>query len=172
MSDPDQVALELFVDTVVSNLEKNGYPGRRVSFPIERLYESAYAKGVNFNKVLELLAARGIGHEKTPEKVVFAPLAAEPVPPPNPFAALGDLDPNLLAGLLGGVDPAMLASFARDFDPSALGALAHDPRFAGLAEMMKSITPEQMAMIRGMVEKITPEQMAALLERVRKMGLG
>ncbi len=172
MNDSDQSALELFVDTVVSNLEKNGYPQRRVAFPIERMYESADAKGVNFNKVLDALAARGITHEKTPERIIFEAEVAEQPAPANPFAALGDLDPNLIASLAGGLDPSLLAGLSGGLDPRALAALADDPRMAGVAQMLRSITPEQMAMIRGMIEKLTPEQVASMLERFRKLGLG
>ncbi len=71
---------ESFVSNIVSNLNKNGYPSKRVALPLERLYESAYEKGLNFNKALTLLEEQGISHEKTAEKVIFFPkesLAAE-----------------------------------------------------------------------------------------------
>ena len=58
MTDSSNETLVTFVDHVVAQLAKNGYPERRVAFPIERMYESAYAKGLSFNKVLDVLAER------------------------------------------------------------------------------------------------------------------
>mgnify|MGYP000911122472 CR=1 FL=1 len=45
MTENEQDALSKFVENVVQNLEKNGFPHRRVAFPLERMYESAAAKG-------------------------------------------------------------------------------------------------------------------------------
>jgi hypothetical protein len=64
---------EPFVDNLVRVLEKNGFPQKRVALPLERLYEAAYEKQLNFNKALEILLSRGIDHEKTPQKIIFFP---------------------------------------------------------------------------------------------------
>jgi hypothetical protein len=145
MSDSESEALAAFVQRVVQQLEKNGFPDRQVSFPIERMYDAAYAKGVNFNKVLEALAERGIEHEKTPEKVIFTQPA---------FTALG-LEPGALPGV----------------GPSALDGLSPDERLAAASEAMKHMDPAQLAAIRAMVERMTPEQQAAMIEQARKLGL-
>jgi hypothetical protein len=79
-----------FVANIVKTLEKNGYPGKRVALPLERMYEVAYDKGLNFNKALTLLDERGVAHEKTTEKVVFFPKPAA-----APFAGI---DPTMFAG--------------------------------------------------------------------------
>jgi len=143
----DQVTDELtaFVDRVVQQLAKNGYPERRVSFPIERMYESAYAKGVNFNTVLDALADLGIAHEKTPEKVIFMPREAAPSLP----------DMSAFAG----------------FDPSALAGLSKEQLFAAAQAAMQQMGPEQLAAMRAMLEGMTPEQQAAMVEQARKLGL-
>lgn len=62
-----------FLGNIINSLNKNGYPDKRVGLPLERMYEVAYQKGLNFNKALTLLAERGIAHEKTAERVVFFP---------------------------------------------------------------------------------------------------
>jgi hypothetical protein len=67
---PDQ-ALEEFVLNIVKNLAKSGFPRNRVALPLERMYEVAHGKGLNFNKALDRLAERGITHEKTNEKIIF-----------------------------------------------------------------------------------------------------
>ena len=47
--------IETFVANITRTLEKNGYPGKRVALPLERMYEVAHEKGLNFNKALEVL---------------------------------------------------------------------------------------------------------------------
>ena len=72
-----------FVTNILSILEKNGYPENRVTLPLERMYEVAHAKQLNFNKVLDQLRERGIDHEKTTEKIIFFPLASQNEAPSN-----------------------------------------------------------------------------------------
>ncbi len=145
MTDSPNDALAAFADRVLEQLAKNGFPERRVAFPIERMYESASAKGLSFNKVLEVLAERGIAHEKTPEKVIFTPAALAP-----PFPG---------AGAFAGVDPAMLAGLS----PEELVAAAQ--------AAMQQMGPDQVAALRAMVEGMTPEEQAAMLDQARKLGL-
>ncbi len=146
MTDSSNDTLLAFVDHLVGQLAKNGYPERRVAFPIERMYESADAKGLSFNKVLEVLAQRGIGHEKTPEKVIFAPaVVASEVSVSSP---------------LGGFDPAMLEGMSQE-------------QLVGAAQaMMQQLDPEQLGALRSMLEGMTPEQQAEMVEQARKLGLG
>lgn len=157
MSDP-QDPLAAFVDHVVRQLEKNGFPTRRVSFPIERMYESADAKGVNFNRVLDALAARGITHEKTPEKVVF-----EASVETTGLDAMPGIDPSTL----GGFDSSAFAGL----DPSALAGLSKEDLFARAQAAMQQMGPEQLAAIRAMVEGMSPAQQAAMIEQAKKLGL-
>jgi hypothetical protein len=141
MTDSPNDALAAFADSVVAQLTKNGYPERRVAFAIERMYASADAKGLSFNKVLELLAERGIAHEKTPEKVVFAP-AESAVP-----AAFAGLDPAMFAGM------------------------SQEQLVAAAQAAMQQMDPDQLAALRAMFEGMTPEQQAEMVEQARKLGL-
>lgn len=145
MTDTEHDALTRFAENVLTNLEKNGFPGRRVSFPIERLYESAHAKGVNFNKVLDVLGARGIGHEKTPEKIVFH--------------------------LEGRADASAGADPFAGLDVGALAGLSPDEQMAAAAELLKRMTPEQLTAIRGLVENLSDAEKAELLARARALGI-
>lgn len=65
--------MEQFIETILKNLQNNGFPQKRVSLPLEKLYEVAEEKGHNFNKVLEELEKQGIQHEKTLDKIIFSP---------------------------------------------------------------------------------------------------
>jgi hypothetical protein len=141
--------LERFAELVEANLRKQGFPERKVAFPLERLYESAHAKGVNFNQVLALLAARGIEHEKTPEKVIFS--AARPSVPeaaPSPF---------------GGAFPGL--------DPSVLQNMSPEQMMAMVGQLMQQLSPEQLASLQGMVGNMSDEERAQMLEQARQLGL-
>lgn len=145
MSNCSPDPLTAFVDRIVEQLAKNGFPARPVSFPIERMYEAGAAKGLSFNKVLEVLAERGIAHEKTPEKVIFSPAAAAP----------STLDASAFSG----------------FDPAALAGMSQEQLLAAAQAAMQQLDPEQLAALRAMVEGMTPEQQAEMIEQARKLGL-
>ena len=67
MSDANKV----FLEKISKNLEKNGFPLKAVSFPLESLYENAHKCGANLNKILDSLQEHGVAHEKTTEKIIF-----------------------------------------------------------------------------------------------------
>lgn len=142
MSEPISDELAAFVERVVLQLQKNGYPERRVSFPIEKLYESAYAKGLSFNRVLAILAERGVAHEKTPEKIIFS---ADEGQPPDPLAGL---------------------------EASVLAGMSQEQLYAAAEAAISKMSPERVAALRAMVEGMTPEQQAAMVEQARKLGIG
>ena len=137
--------LERFATSIAENLRKNGFPERKVAFSLEQMYESADRKGLSFNKVLEFLAARGIAHEKTPERVIFM------LPP---AVASAHADP------LGGVDL------------GALQNLSPEEMMAAATQAAQQMSPEQMQAIQNMVSNMTPEQMQAMMEQAKKLGLG
>jgi len=137
--------LERFARLVVENLHKQGFPECKVAFPLERLYESAHNKGVNFNQVLSLLASWGIAHEKTPEKVIFTA-----APQPEPTAAQAPF---------AGVDLSMLQNMA----PEQVMAMA--------SQLMQQLGPEQLEALQGMLSNMSDEERAQMLEQVKKLGL-
>ncbi len=61
-----------FQETVMKNLKANGFPEKKVSLPLEKMYEVADSKGVNFNNVLDLLTGNGVIVEKTSDKIIFS----------------------------------------------------------------------------------------------------
>lgn len=145
MADPETSDFDQFVQNVINNLQKNGFPESKVAFPLERMYEAAHRKGLNFNKVLEALGGLGIAHEKTPEKVIFASTAHETAAAGhNPFAGLD----------LGGL---------KDLPP--------DQMMAAAAQAMQQMGPEQMQAIQGVLDNMSDEERAQMMEQAKKMGL-
>jgi hypothetical protein len=70
-----ELSYEPFITSILATLEKNGYPTKRVALPLERMYEVAHEKGLNFNKALTMLGERGVDHEKGTERIIFFPKA-------------------------------------------------------------------------------------------------
>lgn len=60
-----------FKEQILKNLETNGFPEKKVSLPLEKLYEVADTKGENLNQILEEFKGQGIEHEKTADKIIF-----------------------------------------------------------------------------------------------------
>lgn len=144
-----------FVQSVIDNVKKNGFPDKKVAFPLEQMYERAHEKGINFNKVLQTLDEIQIAHVKTPEKIIFYPKDREPRPEtePAPFTAAGPFAD------FGGLDPSMLKNMS-------VGDL-----MSAAATLMKNMSPEQLKSIKDTYENMSDEDREALLENAKKMGL-
>lgn len=152
MHDPE---FREFAQTIVDNVKRNGFPDKKVAFPIEQLYEAAEKKSINLNKVLETLDEIQIAHVKTPEKIIFYARDRWPLRSPAP---IGDESASGIADMMGNIDPEIL----RGMDPSQMMAAA--------AQMMQNMTPEQLDSAKKMYDSMTPEQRAELMEQARKMG--
>lgn len=153
MDATDNDALVRFANSIANNLQKNGFPQRKVAFSIEKMYESAARKDLSFNKVLELLAEQGINHEKTPEKIIFTSAVQA-----APAASSGA--PEAAAGPLGGMDL------------GALENMSPDQMMAAASRAAQQMSPEQLQAIQNMVGNMSPEQMQAMMEQAKKLGLG
>ncbi|MCR9203738.1 MAG: hypothetical protein NXH75_04110 [Halobacteriovoraceae bacterium] len=58
-------------DQILKNIEMNGFPEKKVSLPLEKMYEIADSKGENLNTILEELKGHGVDHEKASDKIIF-----------------------------------------------------------------------------------------------------
>lgn len=122
-----------FLTNIMETLNKNGFPNKKVSLPLEKMYEVAHEKGVSFNKVLDFLKEKGIDHEKTTEKIIFfQKQAAEKI---------GEF-PDILANL----------------NPEMLKNLDMQQAMSQAMEMMKNMSPEQLKNIQSMVGNMTQDQ--------------
>lgn len=59
-------------DLILKNLGQNGFPLKKVSLPLEKLYEAADERGANLNQILEILDQEGTTHEKVEDKIIFS----------------------------------------------------------------------------------------------------
>jgi hypothetical protein len=154
-------AYRAFVQSIIDNIKKNGFPDKKVSLPLEQLYEAAHRRGINLNKVLETLEGIQIAHVKTPEKIVFYPKDRETAPREkgHPAKAAPGPSPGPSPDLFAGLDPSMLGNL----DASGLMQVA--------ADMMKRLNPEQLRSLKDMYDNLSDEEKAAMIENAKKLGL-
>jgi hypothetical protein len=138
-----------FIVDIMRTLEKNGYPEKKVALGLEKMYEVAHSKGINFNKVLTFLHdEKGVAHQKTDEKIVFFPKEQEDsvASASGPFSGLG-IDPEMFKGL------------------------SQSEIMAKAAEMVKNLTPEQISSIQEMMKNLSPAEREKLMQKAKEMGL-
>ena len=58
-------------EKIIKNLEMNGFPQKKVSLPLEKMYEVADNSRENLNTILEELEGTGISHTKSEDKIIF-----------------------------------------------------------------------------------------------------
>lgn len=80
-------------DQILSNIKSNGFPEKKVSLPLERMYEVADTKDENLNKILDELKLEGIDHDKTNDKIIFK--SALPNLDPAAFAKAQEMMKNM-----------------------------------------------------------------------------
>ena len=144
-----------FVQSIIDNVKKHGFPDKKVAFPLERMYEIAEEKGLNFNKVLDTLDSIQIAHKKTPEKIIFYPKDRE-APPPSP--ASEDL---------GGIDPGLFA----DLDPNMFKNMDLQQMMGAASAMIENMSPEQLQAVKNMYENMSDEDREAMMAQMKKLGL-
>jgi hypothetical protein len=159
-----------FIANLLTNLAKNGFPEKKVALPLEKLYESAHNKNVNFNKVLTFLAEeKDIAHEKTSEKIIFFPKVLEQQPP-----ASKDISEE--TSCLGNMEDLMKMGqqmFGNIMNPDLLKG--GDMSMASLAEkakaMMASMTPEQLRNLQQVVNNIPEDKREELMKKAKDLGI-
>ena len=175
LSDINEPTYRQFVQTVIDNIKKNGFPEKKVAFGLEKLYEAAEKKNINFNKVLQTLDEIQIAHEKTPEKIVFfpKPAPAEPVAVADAVAdaAAEEAPHGVDASMFAGIDPSMFAGL----DPSLFQGIDFGniknmslPQMIGVVgKMMKNMSPDQLQSIKKMYDNMSDEQKSSLMDKAR-----
>jgi hypothetical protein len=147
-----------FVQSVIDNVKKHGFPEKKVAFPLEQLYEAAEKKGINFNKVLVTLDEIQIAHEKTPEKIIFYPKDRQAPPvetSPTPGPSFPGIDPSMFANL----DPSVL----QNMDSANLMGVA--------ANILQNMSPEQLESMKRSLEDLSDEEREAMMDQAKKLGL-
>ena len=133
--------MENFIDSIIKNLEQNGFPDKKVSLPLEKMYEIAEEKGLNFNQVLEKIKSdKGIDSKSEGDRIIF-----------DKVQAPSGLNMDHLNDMFSGMDQGDMMKKAQD--------------------AMAAMTPEQMAEMKKMFENMSPEEQQNLMKKGKDMGL-
>jgi hypothetical protein len=175
-----------FITNIIAILEKNGFPENQVSLPLEKMYESAHEKGINFNKVLEYLATKGIAHAKTTEKIIFHDgnhEEAKTVPHtkteegPDPDGGCGngifaDVMKNFSAELFKAIDPNWFKNLnLTDLLKNTGQGSQSGEKMKAIMDMMKNIPPDQWQKLSAKLSSMSPEDRQKIIEQAKKLGL-
>lgn len=148
--------LQDFVQNIISNLKKNGFPEKRVALPLEKMYEIAYQKGLNFNKALACLDDLNIAHEKTTQKVIFFPKpSSQPARPPSAADQARS-----------GINEAMTGNMTGNTTGTVSDMMAEAKR------VVDAMSPDERQNLMTMFQNMSPEQQAEILKKAKEMGLG
>lgn len=137
-----------FIVKIIETLNKNGFPDKQVSLPLEKMYEYAHNKGLNFNKVLDFLEAKeSISHTKTDEKIIFSKEVEKTATP--------KLDKDTLEE----------AFKVGEGMSGPMGAM-----FAKAKEMFGQMSPEQLQSMMSMVENMPESKKQEMMKKAKDMG--
>lgn len=65
--------MDEFIEKIMKTLEGHGFPSKKVSLPVEKMYEAADNRGLNFNKVLDQMKdIHQINADIQVEKIIFS----------------------------------------------------------------------------------------------------
>ncbi len=151
MTDINSDKYRKFTQSVIDNIKKNGFPDKKVSFPLDQLYDSAYNKGLNFNKVLETLDLIKIGHVKTTEKIIFYPKDKMDAPVEHWF------DPK--------INEVMKHVTLDNFKGVNLEEMLQKAN-----SMVDSMSSEQKEKMLSMYENMTDEEKQEMINKAKELG--
>ncbi len=139
-----------FIVKVIETLKNNGFPANQVALPLEKMYETAHHRGINFNKVLEFLSTKEmIDHRKTDDKIIFfARKDSHEAEIPEPEFNWEDV-----TRLLGNIDL------------NNPGELLQKSQ-----EVLKTLPPEQLKKIMGMFHSLSDEKKEEILKKGKDLG--
>lgn len=140
-----------FIEKIKKTLTDHGFPDRKVTLPLEKMYQIADEKNLNFNDILNELDNQGIAHTKTSEKILF-------------YSSVKSVKEENQSDL-----HQEEALYGKLFD-----------RFKGMdpKEMMKNphlilekMTPEELQDMQEMYQKMSPSDRDQLMKKAKDMGI-
>ena len=135
---------EQFIKQIKEYLKGNGFPEKKVSLPLEKMYEIADSKGLSFNDVLrEMKENHGIESLLETERVIFSSTAQKDAESKEPFS----------------------------FNPEELKNMDQDELKDKAQSFMKSMSPEQMAEIQKTFANMSQEEKDEIMRKGKEMGL-
>ncbi len=147
-----------FIDFIKSTLEKNGFPDKKVSLPLEKVKSAAEGKSLDLDMILSRLKMGSVYSEIAEDKIVFSDTEAEePAAEGNPFANMGGM--GGLGDMLGGMDL------------GALQNMSQEELMGQVTNMMQNMSPEQQQSMMEMYQNMSDEDKENIMNKGKDMGL-
>lgn len=142
-----------FIDKIVSTIEANGYPDKKVSLPLPKVKAACESKGLELDMILSRLGMKGFYGKESGEKLIFSNVQEEE-PASNPFGNMGGM-----GDMFGGMDM------------SALQNMSQEELMGQVSSLMETMTPEQQQGMMDMYKNMSEEDRDQLLNKGKDMGL-
>ena len=140
-----------FIEKIKSTLTANGFPGKKVSLPLEKVKSAAESRSLDLEFVLSRLGMMEFPSTIEGEKIIFA-VEQEEKPAGSPFGSFGGM-----ADMFGGMD---------------MGNMSQEDLMGQVANMVQNMTPEQQEGIMNMYNNMSDEEKADIMNKAKDMGLG
>ncbi|MBF0362031.1 MAG: hypothetical protein HQK49_13530 [Oligoflexia bacterium] len=139
-----------FIEAIKKNLQNNGFPKNKVTLPLEKMYEIADSKGLNFNMILsELEEVEGIKHQKLTDKILFYS--------ESEMEMKGDSE-----------NSENIETYQKIYD--RLKGMDKKDIIKNAQEILKSMSPEEIRAMEELYQKMTPEEQERLMKNAKDMG--
>ncbi|MCM8531686.1 MAG: hypothetical protein NE330_11035 [Lentisphaeraceae bacterium] len=142
-----------FIDKIISTIEANGYPEKKVSLPLPKVQAACESKGLELDMILSRLGMKGFYGKVSGEKLIFSEVKEEESAA-NPFENMGGM-----GDMFGGMDM------------SALQNMSQEEIMGQVSKLMETMTPEQQEGMMDMYKNMSDEDKEQLLDKGKGMGL-
>ena len=132
--------METVVKSILANLEKNGFPEKKVTLPFQAIFKSCKKHDTTLSNVLNHLKTSDILHEKIGDRILFYHKTL------SPSKKKETVDPGL------GADTGI-----------------SEEAYAEAMEKLKQMDPQEVERIKKQVMDMSPEEQAELMKKAQEM---
>lgn len=75
--------METIVNSVITSIQKNGYPEKRVALPFKSIFQACKKRDISMATVLKALEERDVFHEMRDDRILFFPKGYQPADKPD-----------------------------------------------------------------------------------------
>lgn len=156
---------ENFKARIKTTIYEHGFPEKKVTLPLEKMYEIAETKKLNLNQILEELCTEGILHNKVADKILFyQQTGTDEVDNFN-------FDKNSSNGQSRSADYFQDNTYKSIFERFK-GVDPKSPDFMQKTqEILSTLPPEELKKIQELYNSISPAEREELMKRAKDMGL-
>jgi hypothetical protein len=132
--------METVVKSILTTLEKNGFPGKKVTLPFQAIFKSCKKHDTTLSNVLNHLKTSDILNETVGDRILFYHKTL------SPLKKKETVDPDL--GAASGIS---------------------EEAYAEAMEKLKQMDPQEVERMKKQVMDMSPEEQAEMLKKAQEM---